>query len=159
MIEQLCGYIARIIIGSFIVFAIRTLAGKSACTEAIQLACTCFMTILVLQPMWNGEISVETLEKVIFETKMEIELAAREAEQEQTKTLMGALEQHLEELLSEQGVCCRIELTCNRNGEIEKVQYQCTDLQAAEVSEVLTNYTGLSGEEIIYIGEESMDAR
>ena len=133
--------------------------GKSAAAEALQLACTCFMTILVLQPIWNGEITAEALEKVVAEAKTEIEFAMGTDELEYTITLVESLEQHLVELLGNWGIGCHIDLICDRDGRIEEMQYRCADSQMAEAAEILANYTGLSEEKIIYIGEEREDAR
>ncbi len=158
MIEQLTCYITRLLVGSFVVFGIRVLAGKGPHAEPLRLACACFMTILVLRPAWTGEFSLEMVEEIIAEAQTKIDWSIDQAEQEVKTEMYEGIGDRLTNLLALQGLDCVIDLRCKEEGIITDIQFRCKEEYASEAAELLGTYTGLSKENIIYMGEEALGA-
>lgn len=157
--EQISAYISRLLVGSFIVFSVRTLAGKGAFAEPMRLACACFMTILVLQPMWNGEVSLEAIQNVVAEAQAKVDLSIRAAEDSMDDQLCAGVEKSLMQLLAQQGIACAVQLRFGEDRRVEEIKLQCERELAAAGAKLLAGYCGLPEEMVIYMGEENTDAR
>ena len=157
--EQISAYISRLLVGSFVVFSVRTLAGKGAFAEPMRLACACFMTILALRPMWNGEVSLEAVRSAVSEAQTEVDLSIRAAEDSMDEQLCAGVEKSLMQLLAQQGIASAVQLRFGAAGNIKEIKLQCERELAAAGTKLLAGYCGLSEEVIVYMGEEITDAR
>ncbi len=148
-------WVERLLLGSFIVFAIQAMSGKGSLRPAVQLACACFMTILILEPLLERQISGSQLSTFIEDAEKQISQPIQSALHDMDIGLRDSIEAELETLLQTDGMSCQIRLVWDDGGALTGISYWANRAYAESIAAQLSVYTGLPSEKIQHIGEDT----
>lgn len=143
----------RLVLGSFFVFFVRSLAGKTVLQPMLGLAGACFMTILILQPVRNKSASAYMLADLVRSTQQEIEYTIHAAQSSGQGALYESIAAELVVRLEAEGILCNILLEHEANGSIIGAELWCEKAQAEKTASILSGLTGVETKAIRYMGE------
>lgn len=149
----LLGWVVRLVVGSFFVFAVRSLAGKTALQPVLGLASTCLMTVLLLQPAFGNASLANRAAYAFHRAQQEIVYSIQMAQNSSRAALYEGVAAELAEQMESEGIFCTIRLEEEENGALAAAKFWCDKGQAEKAADRLSGLTGLEETAILYMGE------
>lgn len=103
MSQFLSPYIARLLIGGFVVFCVMAVAGKGSGTEPLRLCCACFMVVLILTPYASQGLSLSEIISYFEETEEYLSNQVNAARNATYDDINLEVEEYLKRLISQSG--------------------------------------------------------